>query len=76
MSSHILVQVPTQRAHASVCLQAAEAKAAGGEAESAKPHFVKHGINHITKLVEEKKAELVVIAHDVAPIEVRQSLLT
>merc|ERR1712070_1191967 len=31
---------------------------------------VKMGINHVTKLVEEKEAKLVVIAHDVDPIEV------
>jgi large subunit ribosomal protein L7Ae len=30
---------------------------------------LKYGLNHITKLVEEKKAKLVVIAHDVDPIE-------
>jgi len=34
-----------------------------------KPLFVKYGINHITSLVEQKKAKLVVIAHDVDPIE-------
>ena len=31
---------------------------------------VKMGINHVTKLVEEKEAKLVVIAHDVDPIEI------
>ena len=31
---------------------------------------LKYGINHVTKLVEEKKAKLVVIAHDVDPIEI------
>jgi len=30
---------------------------------------LKYGLNHITHLVEEKKAKLVVIAHDVDPIE-------
>jgi len=30
---------------------------------------VKYGINHLTALVEQKKAKLVVIAHDVDPIE-------
>merc|ERR1712060_137028 len=34
-----------------------------------KPIYIKYGINHITKLCEEKKAQLVVIAHDVDPIE-------
>jgi len=35
-----------------------------------KPHTLKYGINHITSLVESKKAQLVVIANDVDPIEV------
>ena len=30
---------------------------------------VKYGINHITNLVEAGKAQMVVIAHDVDPIE-------
>jgi large subunit ribosomal protein L7Ae len=34
-----------------------------------KPLFIKYGLNHITQLVEAKKAKLVVIAHDVDPIE-------
>jgi len=36
---------------------------------SKKPYMVKTGLNHITQLVEMKKAKLVVIAHDVDPIE-------
>jgi Ribosomal protein HS6-type (S12/L30/L7a) len=35
-----------------------------------KPVVVKYGINHITALVEAKKAQLVVIADDVDPIEI------
>jgi len=35
-----------------------------------KHNYVKYGINHITRLVESKKAKLVVIAHDVDPIEI------
>ena len=31
--------------------------------------MLKYGLNHITTLVEEKKAKLVAIAHDVDPIE-------
>lgn len=50
---------------------AAEKKEAGEEASSKKPIYVKYGINHITKLCEQQKAYLVVIAHDVDPIEVR-----
>jgi len=34
-----------------------------------KPLTVKYGINHVTALIEMKKAKLVVIAHDVDPIE-------
>jgi large subunit ribosomal protein L7Ae len=48
----------------------AEKKEAGDDAEAKKkPLYVKYGINHITKLCETKKAQLVVIAHDVDPIE-------
>lgn len=46
---------------------------AGSEAQqpqSKKPIVLKYGINHVTSLVEEKKAQLVVIANDVDPIEV------
>ncbi|XP_057289659.1 60S ribosomal protein L7a-like [Hydractinia symbiolongicarpus] len=51
--------------------QLAEKKAAGGKADAGKkPVTVKYGINHITNLVESKKAQLVVIAHDVDPIEI------
>ena len=35
-----------------------------------KPYMVKYGINHITALVENKKAKLVVIADDVDPVEI------
>lgn len=47
----------------------AEARAAGKEVEKKKPIVVKYGINHITNLVESGKAQMVVIAHDVDPIE-------
>merc|ERR1711934_714683 len=49
---------------------AAAKKAAGADAAAKKPVCVKMGINHVTKLVEEKEAKLVVIAHDVDPIEI------
>jgi len=48
------------------------AKATAEEKEQAKdkkPLFVKYGLNHCVALVEAKKASLVVIAHDVDPIE-------
>ena len=41
----------------------------GVESNAKKPYFVKSGINHITALVEAKKAALVLIADDVDPIE-------
>jgi len=37
--------------------------------EGKKPVVVKFGINHITYLVEQGKAQLVIIAHDVDPLE-------
>nr|VWP00075.1 Amidohydrolase family protein [Ganoderma boninense] len=37
--------------------------------DSKKPLFVKYGLNHTVGLIEAKKASLVVIAHDVDPIE-------
>eukprot|EP00850_Spirogloea_muscicola_P023096 SM000328S12466 [mRNA] locus=s328:85092:87182:- [translate_table: standard] len=47
----------------------ASAKADGKTVETKKPIVVKFGINHITYLIEQGKAQLVVIAHDVDPIE-------
>ena len=35
-----------------------------------RPNTIRAGTNTVTKLVEKKKAQLVVIAHDVDPIEV------
>lgn len=50
----------------------AVAKAEGKELDKgAKPEVIKYGINHVTALIEKKKTKLVVIAHDVEPIEVR-----
>lgn len=49
----------------------AEAKAKGKDkAPSKRPNTLKAGTNTVTKLIEQKKAQLVVIAHDVDPIEV------
>jgi len=54
----------------------AEAKGEGKDKEkkeapasTTKPLFVKYGLQHVTSLIENKKAKLVVIAHDVDPIE-------
>lgn len=49
----------------------AEAKVAGKEeAPAKKAKALRAGCNTVTKLVEQKKAQLVVISHDVDPIEV------
>lgn len=37
--------------------------------DTKKPVFAKYGLNHVTALIEAKKAALVIIAHDVDPIE-------
>jgi len=51
-------------------IQAAKNEVKGqGQDDSKKPRFIKYGINHITTLVEQRKAKLVVIAHDVDPVE-------
>jgi len=50
-------------------MEQAKAEAEGKSVESKKPVVVKYGINHVTYLVEQGKAQLVVISHDVDPIE-------
>eukprot|EP00244_Chara_vulgaris_P004551 TRINITY_DN18_c0_g1_i3.p1 TRINITY_DN18_c0_g1~~TRINITY_DN18_c0_g1_i3.p1 ORF type:complete len:265 (-),score=63.17 TRINITY_DN18_c0_g1_i3:1026-1820(-) len=50
-------------------LARAKAEEQGKTVEIKKPIVVKYGINHLTYLVEQGKAQLVVIAHDVDPIE-------
>ncbi|CAG8758543.1 665_t:CDS:1, partial [Racocetra fulgida] len=45
-------------------------KAEGKEYKPKKPYVIKYGINHVTALIEAKKAQLVLIAHDVDPIEI------
>jgi len=48
---------------------AAEAKKEGSSKDGKKPVVLKYGLNHVTQLIEQKKAQLVVIAHDTDPIE-------
>merc|ERR1711918_175967 len=48
---------------------AAQNKADGKEVNTPKPTVLKFGLNHVTSLVESGEAKLVVIAHDVDPIE-------
>jgi large subunit ribosomal protein L7Ae len=49
----------------------AQATAEGKDAQkdTKKPVYAKYGLNHVVALVEAKKAALVVLAHDVDPIE-------
>ena len=50
----------------------AEARKGGNKADhiGPKPMHLKFGLNHVTTLVEEGKAKLVVMAHDVDPLEI------
>jgi len=50
-------------------MEMAQIKKDGGEVKTKKPVVVKFGLNHVTDLIEQKQAKLVVIAHDVDPIE-------
>lgn len=55
----------------------AEARKGGNKGQvGAKPITLKYGLNHITTLVEEGKAKLVIMAHDVDPIEIMCHLPT
>ena len=54
----------------------AEEKATNDTATvGSKPLVIKFGLNHVTALIEQRKARLVVIAHDVEPIEVSNSFV-
>ena len=49
----------------------AEERAKGkGDAPTKRPPVVRAGTNTVTTLVEQKKAQIVLIAHDVDPLEV------
>lgn len=50
-------------------LDEAEKKTKNEEVKKTKPKYVKCGLNHVTTLIEQRKAKLVIIAHDVDPIE-------
>jgi len=60
----------TKEAKKNRLLEMAQQKKDGQEEKTKKPQVLKYGLNHVTTLVEEKKAKLVVIAHDVDPIEI------
>jgi large subunit ribosomal protein L7Ae len=46
-----------------------QTRSEGKEVSKSKPTFVKYGLQNVTSLVEQGEAKLVVIAHDVDPIE-------
>merc|ERR1719189_3355581 len=50
-------------------MEMAQQKKAGEEVKTKKPQVIKYGLNHVTTLIENKKAKLVIIAHDVDPLE-------
>ena len=60
----------TKEAKASRLESLGKAQAAGESAPAtACPVMLKYGLKHVTHLIESKKAKLVIIAHDVDPIE-------
>ena len=65
---------PETKAEKKQRLKAAAQKKSDGDGMTTgrKPVTIKYGINHVTNLIESKKAQLVVIAHDVDPIEVSE----
>jgi len=50
-------------------MEMAQQKKDGAEVKTKKPQVIKYGLNHVTTLIENKQAKLVVIAHDVDPLE-------
>ena len=65
----LYLQPETKAAKKERLRKVAADKESGKDSSSAPPPVLKYGLNHITTLIEEKKAKLVVIAHDVDPIE-------
>merc|ERR1712190_675599 len=59
----------TKEAKKNRLLEMAQTKKDGGDTKTKKPQVLKFGLNHVTTLIENKNAKLVVIAHDVDPIE-------
>jgi len=59
-----------KRQHRDRLRQRAEKKVKGKDTPTKRPAVVRSGVNTVTKLIESKKAQLVVIAHDVDPVEI------
>jgi large subunit ribosomal protein L7Ae len=62
-------QPPTKVERKERLKKIAEARAAGNEAQIEHEPRIKFGLNHVTNLIQRKKAEVVLIAHDVEPLE-------
>merc|ERR1712113_464877 len=62
-------QPETREAKKNRLMEMAQQKKDGHEVKTKKPQVIKYGLNHVTTLIENKSAKLVVIAHDVDPIE-------
>merc|ERR1711920_959308 len=62
-------QPETREAKKNRLMEMAQQKKDGQEVKTKKPQVIKYGLNHVTTLIEEKMAKLVVIAHDVDPLE-------
>ncbi|KAG8936840.1 60S ribosomal protein L8B [Tulasnella sp. 418] len=58
-----------KKARLTATAQATATDKSAKDKDSKKPYFVKYGLNHSVALIEAKKANLVVIADDVDPIE-------
>merc|ERR1712066_540244 len=59
----------TREAKKNRLMEMAQQKKDGQEVKTKKPVVLKYGLNHVTTLIENKAAKLVIIAHDVDPIE-------
>jgi large subunit ribosomal protein L7Ae len=59
----------TREAKKNRLMEKAAQKKDGEEVKTKKPMVIKYGLNHVTTLIENKAAKLVIIAHDVEPIE-------
>merc|ERR1711957_524188 len=74
MGAHVLklakkYMPETREAKKNRLMEMAQQKKDGQEVKTKKPMVLKYGLNHVTTLVENKVAKLVIIAHDVDPIE-------
>lgn len=60
---------PTKQERKARLKKIAEARSKGEQADIEYEPRIKFGLNHVTNLVQRKKAQIVLIAHDVEPLE-------